>query len=88
MCNIYMYIIILPLWLYMTETFFIIYSPQSEGNQSLFSKIKEILRKDHGGENCPWTDCQMEGGLHVHTSLMQSIFVVTSLQHALMIEPN
>ena len=36
-------------------------SPQSESNQELFSKVKEILKKEHGGENCPWTDLQMEG---------------------------
>ena len=34
-------------------------SPQSESNQQLFSK--DILKKEHGGENCLWTDLQMEG---------------------------
>ena len=38
-----------------------IYSSLSERNQSLFQKVREILRKEHGGENCPWTDLQMEG---------------------------
>ena len=42
-------------------------SPQSESNQELFSKVKDILKKEHGGENCPWTYLQMEGmviGIH------------------------
>ncbi|XP_078356375.1 uncharacterized protein LOC144641208, partial [Oculina patagonica] len=34
--------------------------PQSEANQVVFAKIKEILKKEHGGENCKWTDLQME----------------------------
>ena len=27
----------------------------------MLSKIKEVLKKEHGGQNCPWTDLQMEG---------------------------
>jgi len=37
------------------------YSPDSERNQALYEKIKGILKKEHGGENCQWTDLQMEG---------------------------
>jgi len=40
---------------------FVLLSPQSERNQQIFTKVKEILRKEHGAENCPWTDLQMEG---------------------------
>ena len=40
---------------------FFLLSPSSEGNQIVFTQIKEILRKEHGGENCPWTELQMEG---------------------------
>ncbi|CAH3118641.1 unnamed protein product [Porites lobata] len=39
--------------------------PQSEVNQDILSKIKEVLKKEHGGENSPWTDLQMEGLLTV-----------------------
>ncbi|CAH3194154.1 unnamed protein product, partial [Porites evermanni] len=35
--------------------------PQSEVNQDILSKIKEVLKKEQGGENCTWTDLQMEG---------------------------
>ncbi|KAJ7360607.1 hypothetical protein OS493_015715 [Desmophyllum pertusum] len=43
-----------------TQGFIIDEDPQSEGNQDIFTKIKEILKKEHGGENCKWTDLQME----------------------------
>ncbi|CAH3189474.1 unnamed protein product, partial [Porites lobata] len=32
----------------------------SEVNQDILSKIKEVLKKEHGGEHFPWTDLQME----------------------------
>ena len=47
------------------------YSPQSERNQSIFTKVKEVLKKEHGGESCLWTDLQMEG-----MTLQESIFNV------------
>ncbi|XP_015765444.1 PREDICTED: uncharacterized protein LOC107344307 [Acropora digitifera] len=43
-----------------TQGFIVDEDSQSEGNQGILSRIKEILKKDHGGENCPWTDLQME----------------------------
>ena len=52
-------------WVLLNEPFCFSDSPQSEGNQGILSRIKEILKKDHGGENCPWTDLQMEGRLCV-----------------------
>ncbi|XP_067027698.1 uncharacterized protein [Acropora muricata] len=44
----------------MTQGFIVTEDSLSERNQSLFQKVREILRKEHGGENCPWTDLQME----------------------------
>ncbi|CAH3142667.1 unnamed protein product, partial [Porites lobata] len=44
----------------MTSGFKVEEDPQSEVNQDILSKIKEVLKKEHGGENCPWTDLQME----------------------------
>lgn len=43
-----------------TQGFIIDEDPQSERNQSIFTKVKEVLKKEHGGESCLWTDLQME----------------------------
>ena len=53
----------------MKLTYCFCHSPQSEVNQDILSKIKEVLKKEHGGENCPWTDLQMEG-LLLHESTL------------------
>ncbi|XP_015749181.1 PREDICTED: uncharacterized protein LOC107328959 [Acropora digitifera] len=45
----------------LTQGFIVDESPDSERNQALYEKIKGILKKEHGGENCQWTDLQMEG---------------------------
>nr|XP_058955436.1 uncharacterized protein LOC131782713 [Pocillopora verrucosa] len=42
------------------QGFIIDEDPQSERNQSIFTKVKEVLKKEHGGESCLWTDLQME----------------------------
>ncbi|XP_068728031.1 uncharacterized protein [Montipora capricornis] len=44
----------------MTQGFIVTEEPLSERNQALFHKILEILKKENGGEKCPWTDLQME----------------------------
>ena len=53
----------------MKLTYCFCHSPQSEVNQDILSKIKEVLKKEHGGENSPWTDLQMEG-LLLHESTL------------------
>ena len=39
-------------------------------NQDILSKIKDVLKREHGGENCPWTDLQMEGLLLPESTLI------------------
>ena len=54
----------------MKLTYCFCHSPQSEVNQDILSKIKKVLKKEHGGENCPWTDLQMEGLLLYESTLI------------------
>ncbi|XP_068686262.1 uncharacterized protein [Montipora foliosa] len=44
----------------MTTGYAVTEDPESDRNQDLFSRIKDLLKKEHGRENCPWTDLQME----------------------------
>jgi len=48
----------------MSQGFSVEEDPQSERNQQVFTKVKDILRKEHGAENCPWTDLEMEAQFH------------------------
>ena len=41
-------------------------SPLSEANLAIFQKVKEELRKENGGENCKWTDLEMESKFPKH----------------------
>lgn len=43
-----------------TQGFILDEDPQSERNQNIFTKVTEVLKKEHRGENCLWTDLQME----------------------------
>ena len=37
------------------------FSVLSPANSEILMKMKEELRREHGEENCPWTDLEIEG---------------------------